>query len=251
MKKRQKEADDAYEAMWDGGRGSHHPDYDPTAAGDDIVKGSRATDELYNAIVKNDIQKVYEKIEEGADVNFVFQRAYRSQEGYTPLMVAAHRCAAPQVECLFRLPRVPPQSARVGDARRRLRRGRYECARALLRAGADPNYTNGGHDLAVFWAIDGGVDMTRLLHECGPSERAAAGSACLCWERARRLSNCKLPTHVPLLHTPCFACIINQVCVCACCGNKTARLPPRLPGTTKLRSNTVAHVPTALTAAVS
>ena len=45
-------------------------------------------------------------------------------------------------------------------------RGRYECARALLRAGADPNYINAGHDLTVFWAIDGGVDMTRLLHEC-------------------------------------------------------------------------------------
>ena len=45
-------------------------------------------------------------------------------------------------------------------------RGRYECARALLRAGADPNYINAGHDLTVFWAIDGGIDMTRLLHEC-------------------------------------------------------------------------------------
>ena len=53
------------------------------------------------------------------------------------------------------------------EAGQSLRRGRYECARALLRAGADPNYTNGGHDLTVFWAIDGGVDMTRLLHECG------------------------------------------------------------------------------------
>ena len=45
-------------------------------------------------------------------------------------------------------------------------RGRYECARALLRAGADPNYINAGHDLTVFWAIDGGIDMIRLLHEC-------------------------------------------------------------------------------------
>ena len=91
MKKRQKEAADAYEAMWDNGRGSHHPDYDPTASGEDVVKASRATEELYNAIVKNDIKKVYEKVEEGADVNCVFQLAYRSQEGYTPLMVAVHR----------------------------------------------------------------------------------------------------------------------------------------------------------------
>ena len=94
MKKRQKEADDAYEAMWDGGRGSHHPDYDPYAFGDSVVKASRETEELYNAIVKNDIKKVYKKIEEGADVNFVFGAAYRCMEGYTPLMVAAHRCAA-------------------------------------------------------------------------------------------------------------------------------------------------------------
>jgi hypothetical protein len=31
MKKRQKEAADAYESMWNGGKGSHHPDYDPEA----------------------------------------------------------------------------------------------------------------------------------------------------------------------------------------------------------------------------
>lgn len=47
--------------------------------------------ELYNAIVKNDIKLAYKKIEEGADVNFVFGRAYKCPEGYTPLMVAAHR----------------------------------------------------------------------------------------------------------------------------------------------------------------
>lgn len=37
----------------------------------------RETEELYNAILKNDIRLVYKKIEEGADVNFVFSRAYR------------------------------------------------------------------------------------------------------------------------------------------------------------------------------
>lgn len=31
MKKRQKEAEAAYEAQWDGGKGSHHPDFDPEA----------------------------------------------------------------------------------------------------------------------------------------------------------------------------------------------------------------------------
>ena len=51
--------------------------------------------------------------------------------GYTPLMCAAHR-------------------------------GRLECATALLRAGADPNYVNGAGDLTLFWAIDGGVELIKV-----------------------------------------------------------------------------------------
>ena len=46
-------------------------------------------------------------------------------------------------------------------------RGRLECAKALLRAGADPNFVNGGGDLTIFWAIDGGVEMIKLLFEYG------------------------------------------------------------------------------------
>lgn len=79
MKKRQKEADAAYEAQWDSGRGAHHPDYNPEAIGDGVSKADRATEELYLAIVKNDVRKVYEKIEEGADVNFVYAAAYQSK----------------------------------------------------------------------------------------------------------------------------------------------------------------------------
>jgi len=41
MRKRQKEITDTYEAQWDGGRGSHHPDYDPTATGEGVTKASR------------------------------------------------------------------------------------------------------------------------------------------------------------------------------------------------------------------
>lgn len=41
--------------------------------------------------MQNDIKLVYKKIEEGADVNFVFGRAYKCPEGYTSLMVACHR----------------------------------------------------------------------------------------------------------------------------------------------------------------
>lgn len=52
-------------------------------------------------------------------------------EGYTPLMVALHR-------------------------------GRLECAKALLRVGADPNFVNNGGDLTLFWAIDGGVETIKL-----------------------------------------------------------------------------------------
>jgi hypothetical protein len=52
MKKRQAAIDEAYEAQWDAGRGSHHPDYNPEAKGVDVVKATRETEELLNAIVK-------------------------------------------------------------------------------------------------------------------------------------------------------------------------------------------------------
>ena len=52
MKKRQAAIDEAYEAMWDGGKGSHHPDYQPTASGPGVNKATRETEELMNAIVK-------------------------------------------------------------------------------------------------------------------------------------------------------------------------------------------------------
>jgi hypothetical protein len=58
MQRRQKEAQEAYERMWDSGKGSFHPDYDPEACVlEDFVKASRETEELYNAIVKNDVVK--------------------------------------------------------------------------------------------------------------------------------------------------------------------------------------------------
>ncbi|GMH40294.1 hypothetical protein BSKO_08198 [Bryopsis sp. KO-2023] len=136
MRKRQAAIDEAYESQWNNGLGSHHPDYDPDAFGEDVVKADRVTEELYLAIVQNNIKKAYSKIEAGADVNFVYGKAYRCPEGYTPLMVACHR-------------------------------GRLECARALLRAGADPNYANKAGDLTVFWGMDGGVEMTKLLIDYG------------------------------------------------------------------------------------
>jgi len=136
MNKRQLAIDESYEAQWDGGKGSHHPDYNPEADDEAVAKATRETEELLNAIVKNDVKLIYKKIEEGADVNFVFGSAYNCPEGYTPLMAAAHR-------------------------------GRLEACKALLRAGADPNFMNEAGDLVIFWAIDGGVEVVKLLYEYG------------------------------------------------------------------------------------
>ena len=69
----------------------------------------------------------------------------RCPEGYTPLMCAAHR-------------------------------GRLECAKALLRAGADPNWMNAADDLVLFWAIDGGVEMIKLM-VCHPPHSSASITA--------------------------------------------------------------------------
>ena len=37
----------------------------------------------------------------------------------------------------------------------------------MLRAGADPNYMNKASDLTLFWGIDGGIEMIKLLHQYG------------------------------------------------------------------------------------
>jgi len=154
MRKRIAEAAAAYDACWDSGKGSHHPDYDPSSEKERKLeeeekgggergssssvwrRADRATEELYAAIVADDLPAVYKKLEEGADPNFEFGRSYRSEEGYSLLMAAAHR-------------------------------GRLEAAKALLRAGADPNHCNAGGDAALFWAVDGGVEMLRLFVEYG------------------------------------------------------------------------------------
>lgn len=132
----QKDIEEAYELQWDSGKGSHHQDYKPESKGKDVHKASRETEELLMALIKNDVKLVYKKIEEGADVNFEFGRAYGSKEGYTPLMCACHR-------------------------------GRLEATKALLRSGADPNYKNHVGDLTLFWAIDGGPEMVKILYEYG------------------------------------------------------------------------------------
>lgn len=38
MAKRLKQKQEAYDAQWDNGKGSHHPDYDPCFTGVDAVK---------------------------------------------------------------------------------------------------------------------------------------------------------------------------------------------------------------------
>ena len=56
MKKRAADRAAAYEACWDNGAGSHHPDFDPQAAsGPGVLRAGRATEELYLAIVRDDV----------------------------------------------------------------------------------------------------------------------------------------------------------------------------------------------------
>ncbi len=95
-------------------------------------------------------------------MNFVFGSAYGCPEGYTPLMAAAHR-------------------------------SRLEACKALLRAGADPNFCNSAGDLVLFWATDGGVEIIKLLVEvrlrcvlCA----AAQQLCCAAW----------LPANTPVSH---------------------------------------------------
>jgi hypothetical protein len=39
-------------SQWDEGKGSHHPDYNPQAKGTNVMKASRETEELLQAIIK-------------------------------------------------------------------------------------------------------------------------------------------------------------------------------------------------------
>jgi ankyrin repeat protein len=94
------------------------------------------TEELYLAVVADDVEKTYSLIESGAKIDHVFNHAYSCPEGYTSLMAAAHR-------------------------------NHLEVARALLRSGANSNYCNEAGDLTIFWAIDGGVEMVQLFVEHG------------------------------------------------------------------------------------
>jgi hypothetical protein len=57
---------------------------------------------------QNDVRLIYKKIEEGADVNFVFGGAYGCPEGYTPLMSAAHRGRLDACKALLRAVSGPP-----------------------------------------------------------------------------------------------------------------------------------------------
>lgn len=164
LKRRQKELDEAYEEQWNSGLGSHHPDFNPAVSAlvEESEKASRETEELFNAIVKNDVALVYAKIEEGASTDFEFGSAYGAPERYTPLMCA-------------------------------LIRGRYEASKALLRSGADPNYINASGDLAIFWAIDGGAELIRLMHLYGADldMRSPRGWTPLSYARARGVRSSK------------------------------------------------------------
>lgn len=59
-----------------------------------------------------------------------------------------------------------------------LHRGRLECAKALLRAGADPNYVNHAGDHSMFWAIDGGVEIIKLCKVTDMTIRSLEKESC-------------------------------------------------------------------------
>ena len=116
-------------------------------------------------------------------MNFVFGEAYGCPEGYTPLMCAAHR-------------------------------SRLECCKALLRSGADPNYINAAGDLVLFWGIDGGIEIVKLLNEVRaggrekkrgwdtngqltPSLLPPPRSTAWTWTRARPRTGRRSPTRRP------------------------------------------------------
>ena len=71
-------------------------------------------------------------------------------------------------------------------------RGRLEAAKALLRAGADPNHCNAAGDAALFWAVDGGVEMLRLFVEYGADlDRVSGRDGQLCSTLKRRGSTAR------------------------------------------------------------
>ena len=136
---------------------------------------------------QNDVRLIYKKIEEGADVNFVFGGAYGCPEGYTPLMSAAHRGRLDACKALLRAvsrrrPLLPPVSLlhtahcptlRCSTADAPQRRwwfvvgpvgaseggGDSRTCKACVGVcvsrsqGADPNYMNAAGDLTLFWCV--------------------------------------------------------------------------------------------------
>lgn len=115
------------------GCGSVVPGFDASAEG---KAADAPTEALLMSARMDDVKGIMTALEEGAEVDFEFGTKYGAPEGYTALMSA---CA----------------------------RGRRAAARALLQAGADPNFVNTWGELVVFWAIDGGEKMVELLVEFG------------------------------------------------------------------------------------
>lgn len=113
--------------------GSSVPGFDPSADGE---TADAATEALLLAARRDDVAGIMAALEQGAEVDFEFGSRYGAPEGYTALMSA---CA----------------------------RGRLASARALLQAGADPNFVSSWGELVAFWAIDAGKEMIELLVEYG------------------------------------------------------------------------------------
>jgi hypothetical protein len=187
MKKRADERLAAVERKWGGGKGSLVPDFDPHAAAllPATAKASRATEELLLAATTGDAAAAYAALEKGGDPSFVFGEAYgcRPGTGYTALMASAHRGhigewfgggAGVWVSASVGRSRSPPPSKKRTRRNKPEKKPTKEPAKAMLRAGADPNKPAPSGDLPLFWAIDGGAEMLQLFVRYGADlDRAA------------------------------------------------------------------------------
>lgn len=112
-------------------------------------KASKATQKLFDAVVKGNIEQVKAALSEGADINYKDKR-----EGNTPLIWAAHG-------------------------------GHIEIARLLIQKGADVNaVTSSGGTPLIYAAKFGNVEIVKLLLETGAKMDAREdGKSAVEWAR--------------------------------------------------------------------
>jgi len=134
------------------------------------------TTDLFSAIQKNDVAKVQELLDQGADVNA------RNHKGQTTLMVAvifgAYATAKILIEKGVRVGEVETgnRSTALHDVAAETR-GTGEMAALLIQAGADVNAkTSGGYTPLIVAAGRGKTDVVRVLLDAGADVDARGAS---------------------------------------------------------------------------